>query len=132
MTLMIYARSFGGNYLLNIGPAPDGTMRKGYYTECEKLAAWMKINKESVIGTQAIPAWKELCSLPMTRNKENYYVHLLPEHPGSVTVKNLPMPSGVVLLDGNKNLDFKFSKKDGIQISVPAEVKNFSVIKLCY
>lgn len=132
MTLMIYARSYGGNYLLNIGPAPDGTMRKGYYTECEKLSVWMKNNKESVIGTQAVPAWRELCILPVTKNKSNYYVHLLPEHPASITVKNLPMPSGVILLEGGKKLDFKFSKKDGIQISVPNEITDFSVIKLCY
>jgi alpha-L-fucosidase len=131
MKLLIYARSFGGNYLLNIGPAPDGTMRAGYYKECQKIADWMKNNKESVIGTEAVPKWKEMSELPLTKNGKDLYIHLLKNKTDFTIVKKIPEPKKAILLENGKSLDFKVYK-DEIKINLPQNLKDFSVVKLIY
>ncbi len=112
--ILVYARSFGGNYLLNIGPAPDGTMRSSFYDECIKLAVWMKNNKESVIGSQAVPNWQEISNVPLTKKGNIYYAHILKEHKGPVNIIFKYPPNEVSLLNNGKNINFKHDKKAGI------------------
>ncbi|HAZ04939.1 MAG: hypothetical protein A2W90_03690 [Bacteroidetes bacterium GWF2_42_66] len=121
MKLLIYARSYGGNYLLNIGPAPDGTMRKGYYTECEKLANWMKNNKESVIGTQAVPKWKEMSKYPMTKTDQAYYVHLLNDTLNTIEITGIEKPNQAVWLDSGEKLSFKYLEGKKLLIDLNGE-----------
>ncbi|WP_207534408.1 alpha-L-fucosidase [Desertivirga arenae] len=47
--------SKGGNYMLNIGPAADGSVPVQAARNLEELGKWMKINGEAVYGTQR---WK--------------------------------------------------------------------------
>lgn len=43
--------SRGGNYLLNIGPRPDGSLPEQTHACFNFIAEWMKINSEAVYGT---------------------------------------------------------------------------------
>ncbi len=45
--------SRGGNYLLNIGPKPDGSIPEGTIKGFQAIGRWMKINSEAVYGTNA-------------------------------------------------------------------------------
>lgn len=47
--------SRGGNYLLNIGPKPDGSIPEGTYAGFDHIARWLRYNHEAVYGTTA---WK--------------------------------------------------------------------------
>ena len=47
--------SKGGNYLLNIGPKPDGTFPQESIDRLKGIGAWMKINSESIYGTRSSP-----------------------------------------------------------------------------
>ncbi len=47
--------SKGGNYLLNVGPKPDGTFPYESIQRLKEIGAWMKTNGESVYGTKASP-----------------------------------------------------------------------------
>ncbi|MHB8900991.1 MAG: alpha-L-fucosidase [Thermoguttaceae bacterium] len=53
--------SKGGNYLLNIGPKPDGTIPQESIDRLKEVGGWMKANGESIYGTTAcptrLPAW---------------------------------------------------------------------------
>ncbi|MDZ7636113.1 MAG: alpha-L-fucosidase [Bacteroidales bacterium] len=42
----------GGNLLLNIGPAPDGTWPEGAYTLLNEMGKWMKDQRRSDIRHQ--------------------------------------------------------------------------------
>ena len=52
---MIDAVSKGGNYLLNIGPRPDGSIDPKSVERFSAIGDWMKLNGESIYGTQAGP-----------------------------------------------------------------------------
>jgi len=47
--------SKGGNYLLNVGPKPDGTFPEESIRILKDVGRWMKVNGESIYGTKASP-----------------------------------------------------------------------------
>ncbi|MEI9946305.1 MAG: alpha-L-fucosidase [Chitinophagaceae bacterium] len=47
--------SKGGNYLLNVGPKPDGTFPQQSIDTLKKIGQWMKINGEAIYETKASP-----------------------------------------------------------------------------
>jgi alpha-L-fucosidase len=47
--------SKGGNYLLNVGPKPDGTFPEQSVRSLKEIGEWMKINGEAIYGTKASP-----------------------------------------------------------------------------
>ncbi len=58
-------RSWGGNYLPNIGPWPDGTMPSYYYGLCRELTGWMKHSREAIEDVNDGP-WPEQSNVPVT------------------------------------------------------------------
>jgi alpha-L-fucosidase len=69
--------SKGGNYLLNVGPKPDGNFPEQSIKALKEIGDWMKINSEAIYATQASP----LAALPWGRctrkdNKENTILYL--------------------------------------------------------
>jgi alpha-L-fucosidase len=47
--------SKGGNYLLNIGPKPDGTFPQESVERLSDIGKWMKVNSEAIYGTKSSP-----------------------------------------------------------------------------
>jgi len=47
--------SKGGNYLLNVGPKPDGTFPQESVQRLKEIGNWMKINSEAIYATQRSP-----------------------------------------------------------------------------
>jgi alpha-L-fucosidase len=47
--------SKGGNYLLNIGPTPEGEIPQPCVERLETIGAWMKLNGQAIHGTTATP-----------------------------------------------------------------------------
>jgi len=47
--------SKGGNYLLNIGPKPDGTFPQESIDRLKAIGDWMKVNSEAIYATKASP-----------------------------------------------------------------------------
>ncbi|MEO8111143.1 MAG: alpha-L-fucosidase [Ginsengibacter sp.] len=66
---LIDIASKGGNYLLNVGPKPDGTFPQESIDRLKEIGDWMKVNGEAIYDTKASP----LLSLPWGRctEKEN-------------------------------------------------------------
>ncbi|MFA6471866.1 MAG: alpha-L-fucosidase [Candidatus Latescibacterota bacterium] len=99
-------RSWGGNLLLNIGPAPDGTMRPGYYIRTQELASWMTHSRDSLIGAGPVRNWKKFSPVPVTRRENIWYLHIFPKNRGPVDIQNVPEPEKVTLLRTGKGVPF--------------------------
>jgi len=52
--------SKGGNYLLNIGPKPDGTVPQSSIDILRAIGGWMKVHGDSIYGTTASPFPRQL------------------------------------------------------------------------
>jgi len=52
---LIDITSKGGNYLLNVGPKPDGTFPEASIERLKEIGRWMDVNSEAIYGTQSSP-----------------------------------------------------------------------------
>jgi alpha-L-fucosidase len=104
---LVNARSMGGNILLNIGPAPDGTMQPEFYVRTAELAKWMAHSKKSLIGADPLKSWKEISNVPITGKDKEWYLHILPGKQEEIWLKTDVKPLKVKLLQTNENIKFK-------------------------
>jgi alpha-L-fucosidase len=71
--------SKGGNYLLNIGPRPDGTIPEVSIERLKTVGRWMKVNGQAIYGTTASPTRKPAWGRITTRaagDKTVLYLHV--------------------------------------------------------
>ncbi len=73
--------SRGGNYLLNIGPMPDGSIPEKSIEIFKTVGAWMKLNGEAIYGTQASPFVTEFPWGRVTRKGEDTLYLIVYEMP---------------------------------------------------
>ncbi len=79
--------SRGGNYLLNIGPSPDGEWDPIAYERLREIGAWMKINGEAVYGTQPIAPYQSGNVYFVTKSSgETYAIALLDDKAAELPV----------------------------------------------
>ena len=80
--------SRGGNFLLNIGPMPDGSIPEESVRLFRGIGQWMQVNGEAIYGTRANPFDVEFPWGRVTRKGDNtLYLHIyqLPES-GEITI----------------------------------------------
>lgn len=129
--------SKGGNYLLNVGPKPDGTFPQESIDRLKDISNWMKINSEAIYATKPSPiapvAWGR-CTRKDSKKGTTLYVSVF-DWPtdGKLVIPDLDHKViSAKLLDGNVKLKSSFSKEKGLIINVPKEApdKIASVIKI--
>ncbi len=79
------------NFLLNIGPTPEGLFPPEDQVRLHDLGAWLKSNGEAIYGTEGSPFGKEYPWGSLTRNtkKGTVYLHLWNWQGGSIPVNGL-------------------------------------------
>lgn len=67
--------SKGGNYLLNIGPKPDGTFPVPAIRRLREMGAWLYANGEGVYGTKAIALKPDSDKVILTGSKDGKTIY---------------------------------------------------------
>jgi len=63
-----------GNYLLNVGPKPDGTIPAESVKRLKKVGKWMKVNGEAIYGSRRA-AWSSgTAGVVTSKGKRNYLI----------------------------------------------------------
>jgi alpha-L-fucosidase len=57
--LLVEIVAKGGNFLLNVGPQPDGRLPAGALLRMREIGDWMKVNSEAIYATRPIAPYKE-------------------------------------------------------------------------
>jgi alpha-L-fucosidase len=121
--------SKGGNYLLNIGPGPDGELDPVAYQRLQEIGAWMKVNSEAIYGTRMFKQFGEGGGIRFTQSKDGstHYIFLFdfPEEKLVLTKIPFSKKAKLQLLGSTKSLRWKATKQ-GVEIAVPRSLKNFS------
>jgi alpha-L-fucosidase len=117
---LVDAASKGGNFLLNIGPKPDGTIPEPIVSRLHEMGAWMRQNGASIYGTTASPFSEQPAWGRYTRKGSTLYAHVF-EWPKD---RKLPLAPGVspsrayLLVDGKP---LQLERTDaGVVVDLPA------------
>ena len=89
---LVRAAGFNANFLLNVGPRPDGAIQDEFVERLKEIGAWMSKNGESIYGTRAGPLAPQGWGVT-TQKGNTVYVHVLDPALDNVT---LPGFSGKV------------------------------------
>lgn len=121
--------SKGGNYLLNIGPGPDGEWHDNAYLRLKEMGAWMKQNGTAIYGTRMYKVFGEGDNVRYTQTKDGKtkYVFLFGFPDKTIVLNKLELTkdSNLQLIGTNQKLLWK--KTDaGIEISVPQHLRSSS------
>jgi len=121
--------SKGGNYLLNIGPGPDGELDPVAYQRLHDIGIWMKINGEAIYNTRMFTVYGEGEKVRFTRSKngKTRYIFLFDFPLIQVTLTKIPFMKDdkVQLLGTNRRLNWK-QTADGVDILIPAAARSAS------
>ena len=104
---LVRLRTWGGNFLVNVGPRPDGTLPEIVYARLKETAAWMAHSRISVIGTEP-GNYPEQCNVPVTRRGSDWYLHALPGFVERIQFRQSGRPVAVKLLRTGQTLPFDF------------------------
>lgn len=137
LTSLIDIASKGGNYLLNVGPKPDGTFPDEAKERLKKIGDWMKVNGEAIYATKVNPlnpvSWGRITKKDDAKGNTTLYISVF-EWPknGELTLPDLKNKvSSATLLANGKALKTTTSDK-GLTIKLPTNApdKVASVIKV--
>jgi alpha-L-fucosidase len=119
--------SKGGNFLLNIGPGPDGELDPVAYERLNELGSWMKINGEAIYNSRMYSVYSDGEKVRYTQSKDHQtlYVFLFDYLKGPLILNNAIVKKGskIVMLGSNEALTFK-NLSEGIEIILPQELEN--------
>jgi alpha-L-fucosidase len=108
---LIDAASRGGNFLLNVGPTPEGAIQPEFQERLRAIGAWLKVNGEAIYGTTYGPL-QDLSFGRTTRKGGTVYLHLYDRPAGEIQVAGFPgKVARVRALAGGRTV--AFTQKEG-------------------
>ncbi len=119
--------SRGGNYLLNIGPAPDGTFEDKAYERLSEIGRWMDVNGQGIYGTRARERFREGETICFTRSKDQKRLYAFSlKWPGERLILNtvkIQKESEIRLLGYDAPLEWEH-KGEQLIIHIPRSLQN--------
>lgn len=115
--------SKGGNFLLNIGPGPDGELAPDAYDRLHEIGAWMKVNGEAIYGTRMFDVFGEGDKIRYTRSKDGktrfIFMFDFPKEKLVLNKMALPPGSKLKMLGSAEKIAWK-QTDSGTEIQLPA------------
>jgi alpha-L-fucosidase len=121
--------SKGGNYLLNIGPGPDGELDPNAYQRLKEIGAWMKINSDAIYGSRMYKVFGEGDNIRFTQSKDGktQYIFLFSFPADKLVLSKMQVPknTSIQMLGSSTRLKWK-TDDDKLEVSVPHSLKDVS------
>ena len=124
---LVEIASRGGNFLLNVGPEPDGTIQPEFQDRLHAIGHWMDRNSESIYGSEYGPIQNLSFGRTTTKNGD-VYVHIF-DWPGTQAVlpaDALPEIRSAEFLATGEPVAFE-RDKDKLTLKLPAAAPDAAV-----
>lgn len=128
---LVEVASKGGNFLLNVGPGPDGTIQPEFVERLLTIGKWLEVNGESIYGTTYGPL-QNVTYGRTTAKGQIIFLHVFAWPTGSIHLKGIKSRvTQVRLLSGKRNLTFHQAGGQ-VAIDVPSQApdSNVSVLEI--
>ncbi len=130
---LISNASCGGNYQLNVGPLPDGSIPAPSVRRLREVGAWLAVNGESIYDTTSSslpqPSWGKL-----TQGKDGtLYAHVFVNEPAcTLRIDGLSRPpASIEIMETGQAVNFDF-QAGTLLLQMPPESKSpdLNVLKI--
>ena len=128
---LVEVASRGGNFLLNVGPQPDGVIQPEFRDRLQAIGNWLALNGDSIYGTTYGPI-QGVPSIRVTAKKEKIFLHVFEWPSSPLEIDGLkPKVLSAYLLGNGQPLKVRQSEGK-LQIDTPSQTPdpNVSVIAL--
>ena len=119
--------SKGGNYLLNIGPGPDGEFDPVAYERLKEIGDWMNVNGEAIYGTRMYSVFKDGENVRFTQSKDGKtkYIFLFDFPAGKTVLTKMKFTKNDALQMLGSPSKLRWTEKDGqVEIAIPEALRN--------
>ncbi len=123
---LVKLRAWDANFLVNVGPRPNGEMPDIVFERLAETATWMRHSGRSVIGAKGW-AHAERANVPVTLSGRTLYMHAAPQSDGVLTVAGIERPSGVTLLRTGEAMPYTWTPEGDLTVIVPPSMRSDSV-----
>lgn len=124
--MLVDVASKGGNFLLNVGPTPEGTIQPEFEERLRAIGAWLKVNGEAIYGTTYGPL-QGLTFGRSTQKGGTVYLHVFEWPKGPLEISGFgSRVTSAMLLAGGRSVKYK-QTGDRLSIELPAAAPDPSV-----
>lgn len=128
---LVEVASRGGNFLLNVGPQPDGVIQPEFQERLHAIGDWLTLNGDSIYGTTYGPI-QGANGIRTTAKRENIYIHVFDWPSSSLELSGLDAKIlSARLLATGQPLKFRQSDQK-LEVDFPTQAPdaNASVVAL--
>lgn len=128
---LVEVASRGGNFLLNVGPQPDGIIQPEFQERLHAIGDWLSVNGDSIYGTTYGPV-QGVSSLRTTAKANRVFVHVFewPSRPLEITGLDAKVIAVHLLATGQAVTFRQDATKLQIDVASQAPDPNVSTIVL--
>jgi alpha-L-fucosidase len=102
---LVEVASRGGNFLLNVGPQPNGEIQSAFANRLREMGAWLKIYGDSIYGTRGGPVKPGGWGVT-TQRGNTIYVHVLDPSLSVLALRGIAKPvRDAHLMNGGANVN---------------------------
>ncbi len=118
---LVKAAGYNSNFLLNVGPMPNGKIQPEFVSTLKEVGAWIEKYGETVYGTRGGPVTPR--SWGVTTQKGNkIYVHLLDPEDNNLLLPDFGKKvKGITVFSTGAKLKFK-QDSFGTAVALPADI----------
>ncbi len=128
LTMLVQIVSRGGNFLLNVGPSPEGTLDDEAYERLHQIGDWMKVNSEGIYGTKPVAPYQE-GKVYYTAKGDYVYAFYVPEEGEEILPEQIrfeafvPVSSKSVTMMGTRRT-LRWKQEGGeVCVTIPAALR---------
>jgi alpha-L-fucosidase len=128
---LVEVASRGGNFLLNVGPQPDGVIQPEFQNRLRAIGDWLAVNGDSIYGTTYGPI-QGIPSIRVTAKNEKIFIHVFEWPSGPLEINSLQAKVlSAYLLSNGRPLKIRQSEgKLEVELPTQAPDPNVSVVAL--
>lgn len=117
---LVRAAGYNSNFLLNVGPMPDGRIQPEFIRTLNEMGKWMEKNGVTIYGTRGGPVSPKSWGVTTTKGNK-VFVHIMNAEDINILIPDFGKKvRGITLFGTGTKLKFK-QDGFGITVSVPKE-----------